>query len=56
MKCAAARTEEDANDIQFLAKVIGVTSAEQALVILGEYFSDLELPVRSRLLLEELFS
>jgi hypothetical protein len=56
MKCAAARTEEDSNDIQFLAKVLGVTSAAQALLLVTEFFPEEQLPVRSRLLLEELFS
>jgi hypothetical protein len=56
MKCAAARTEEDSNDIRFLANVMGITSAAQALLAVAEYFPEEQLPVRSRLLLEELFS
>jgi hypothetical protein len=50
MKCAAARTAEDASDIEFLVRL---PSAE-VLGVVARYFPEDQLPVRSRLLLEEL--
>jgi hypothetical protein len=55
MKCAAARTGEDTADIAFLAKELGLTSADQVLEIVLAYYPSDRLPVRTRLLLEELF-
>ena len=55
MKCVAARTREDADDIRFLCAHLGVTRAADALAIVESFFPAERLPVRSRLLLEELF-
>ena len=55
MKCAAARTAEDTADIAFLAKHLGLSSADQALAIVLAYYPPERLPVRTRLLLEEMF-
>jgi hypothetical protein len=55
MKCAAARTEEDAGDIRFLADVLGLHSSRALLAVVREYFPDDVLTVRVRLLLEEMF-
>jgi hypothetical protein len=55
MKCAAARTAEDSGDIAFLAKRLGLTSAEQVLEVVLGYYPSERLPVRTRLLLEEMF-
>jgi predicted nucleotidyltransferase len=55
MKAAAARTEADADDIRFLAGRLGLRSAEEALQIVLTYFPADRLPVRVRLLLEEMF-
>jgi hypothetical protein len=55
MKCAAARTQEDSSDIQFLARQLGLTSSREILDVVARYFPESVLPVRSRLLLEELF-
>jgi hypothetical protein len=55
MKCAAARTAEDANDIRFLAGVLELRSAEDVLAVVLGYFPAEQLPVRVRLLLEEMF-
>jgi hypothetical protein len=54
MKCAAARTEEDASDIRVLARHLGLASSADALRVVQAYYSPDRLPVRSRLLLEEL--
>jgi hypothetical protein len=54
MKCAAARTEEDAKDIDALAKRLDIHSSVAALEVVARYYSPDRLPVRTRLLLEEL--
>lgn len=55
MKAAAARTGEDAEDIRFLAGVLGLRSAGEVLEVVLRYYPAERLPVRVRLLLEELF-
>ncbi len=55
MKCAAARTTEDASDIRFLARHLGLASSRAILDLVGRYVPDDQLPVRTRLLLEEMF-
>ncbi len=55
MKCAAARTIEDGEDIRFLAKLLGCRCSDDVLQIVLSYFPAERLPVRTRLLLEEMF-
>jgi len=55
MKCAAARTAEDAEDIRYLAGRLGLTSSSEILEIVLAYYPARQLPVRTRLLLEEMF-
>jgi hypothetical protein len=55
MKCAAARTAEDSADIRFLADQLGLRSSQEVLSIVLQYFPAEQLPVRTRLLLEEMF-
>jgi hypothetical protein len=55
MKCAAARTEDDAGDIRFLAKRLGLNSSREILDVVLAYYPPDRLPVRARLLLEEMF-
>jgi hypothetical protein len=55
MKCAAARTAEDAADIRFLADHLGLHSSAQILDVVLAYYPPDRLPVRTRLLLEEMF-
>jgi hypothetical protein len=55
MKAAAARTIEDANDIRFLADRLELRSADEVLAVVLAYFPPERLPVRVRLLLEEMF-
>lgn len=55
MKCAAARVEADAGDIRHLARHLGLASAEEVLAVVSRYYPAERLPVRARLLLEEMF-
>lgn len=55
MKCAAARSAEDAADIRFLAQRLGLRSSQAILEVVLAYFPAETLPVRTRLLLEEMF-
>ena len=55
MKAAAARTVEDAADVRFLADRLGLSRAEDVLAVVLGYFPADRLPVRVRLLLEEMF-
>jgi len=55
MKCAAARSEEDARDIRFLADHLSLTTAEQVLKVVVQFYPEDRLSVRSRLLVEEMF-
>lgn len=54
MKCSAARTAEDAEDIRFLSKRLGLTSSREVLEVVLAYYPAERLPVRTRLLLEEM--
>ena len=56
MKCAAARTEEDSGDIQFLARHLGLTTAAAVLDLVLRFYPAERLPVRTQLLIEELFT
>jgi hypothetical protein len=56
MKCAAARTDEDAADIRLLARELGLKSSADALKTVLAYYPADRLPVRTRLLLEELLN
>lgn len=55
MKCAAARTAEDASDIRFLARHLDLRTSRSILEAVGRYIPEDQLPVRTRLLLEEMF-
>jgi hypothetical protein len=55
MKCAAARTAEDAGDIRFLANSLGLRSSQAVLDVALAYYPAERLPVRTQLLIEELF-
>jgi cytosine/adenosine deaminase-related metal-dependent hydrolase len=55
MKCAAARTAEDVGDIKFLAARLGLGSAAEVLSVVMEFFPAERLPIRTRLLLEEIY-
>jgi hypothetical protein len=55
MKCAAARTAEDADDIRTLARLLGLSTSSAILALAGRYIPEERMPVRTRLLLEEMF-
>jgi predicted nucleotidyltransferase len=55
MKCAAARTEEDSADIRTLAGRLRLRTATDVLAVVTRFYPVERLPVRSRLLVEELF-
>jgi hypothetical protein len=55
MKCAAARTEEDADDIRTLAARLGLRRSAEVLDVVTGFYPVHRLPVRTRLLIEELF-
>jgi hypothetical protein len=55
MKCAAARTTEDAGDIRILVDRLGLESADAVLALVLTYYPAERLAVRTQLLLEEIF-
>lgn len=55
MKCAAARSKEDAGDIKFLAKQLGLHSSQEILDVVLAYYPIEQITIRVQLLLEELF-
>jgi hypothetical protein len=55
MKCAAARTDEDVRDIRFLADHLHLTSPESVLAVVLQFYPAERLPVRTQLLIEEMF-
>ncbi len=57
MKCAAMRLGEefhDLDDVRFLLRYLNITRASGALEIVGRYFDDTQIPLKTRLALEEL--
>lgn len=54
-RIAAARSEEDTRDIRFLANHLHLDTAEGILEIVLRYYPEDRLPVRTRLLIEEIF-
>jgi hypothetical protein len=57
MKCAALRLGEefhDLDDVRYLLRYLNITSAAQALAIVGRYFDESQLHPKTRLAFEEL--
>ncbi len=54
MKCAAARTAEDAADIRLLVARLDLRSSAEALAVVLQYYPPDRLPVRTRLLWQEM--
>jgi predicted nucleotidyltransferase len=55
MKLRAARVELDVDDIQFLANLLGLYSAEEILQVATERYDADDLPPRAKYLVQELF-
>lgn len=59
MKCAAMRLGEefhDLDDVRFLLRYLNLTTPEEALGIVTQYFDDARIPSKTRLALGELLS
>jgi hypothetical protein len=57
MKCAAMRLGEefhDLDDVRYLLRYLNITSATEALAIVTQYFDEAQIPLKTRLALEEL--
>lgn len=57
MKCAAMRLGEefhDLDDVRYLLRYLNISSAEEAMEIIGRYFDEKQLLPKTRLALEEL--
>ena len=54
MKAAAARQEVDADDLRTLMKVLGITTADDALALVERFYAPSRLSVKTQLLLEDL--
>jgi hypothetical protein len=55
MKCAAARGPQDAADIAFLAKKLDLFTADEVLNVVTQFYPASQIPMRTQLLLEEIF-
>jgi len=59
MKCVAMRLGaefHDLDDVRYLLRYLNVTTAEEALAIVTQYFDEAQIPPKTRLALEELLS
>jgi hypothetical protein len=59
MKCVAMRLGEefhDLDDVRYLLRYLNITSAADALTIVTRYFDAAQIPLKTRLALEELLS
>jgi hypothetical protein len=57
MKCLSCRmnNENELNDIKFLIKYLGITTVEQALSIIGEYYPSNQIKPKTQYMLMEIF-
>lgn len=59
MKCAAMRLGEefhDLDDVRFLLRYLNITTAADALAVVARYFDEQQIPLKTRLALEELLT
>ena len=59
MKCASMRLGEefhDLDDVRYLLRYLNIVTVDEALAIVTRYFSEQQLPPKSRLALEELLA
>lgn len=57
MKCVAMRLGEefhDLDDVRYLLRHLNLTTARDALAVVTQYFDDAQIPLKTRLALEEL--
>jgi predicted nucleotidyltransferase len=57
MKCMAMRLSEefhDLDDVRYLLRYLNITDAGEALAVVTSYFDETQIPLRTRLALEEL--
>jgi hypothetical protein len=57
MKCAAMRLGEefhDLDDVRYLLRYLNISTVEAALTIVTQYFDEAQIPLKTRLALEEL--
>ena len=55
MKAAAARIEEDTDDLRILAGMLGITTADQALDLVERFYDRARFAPRSQFVVQELF-
>ena len=55
MKAAAARIEEDTDDLRILAGMLSITTADQALDLVERFYDRARLAPRSQFVVQELF-
>ena len=55
MKLLASRTDRDVDDIRFLYKLSGLSTAEGGVELLQSYYPSHVIPTRAKFLLQELF-
>ncbi len=55
MKCAAARTDQDRKDIRFLVDRLQIKTPNEVLSLVLRYYPKEQLPIRTELLVEEIF-
>jgi hypothetical protein len=55
MKAAAARVEEDTEDIELLARVLGITTSREALGIVERFYNRARLSPKTQFILQEMF-
>lgn len=56
MKAAAARQETDGDDLRLLARLVGVTTSEEALELVEQFYGPHRLSVKTQLLLEDVLA
>jgi hypothetical protein len=59
MKCAAMRLGEafhDLDDVRFLLRYLNIATTADALTVVTQYFDDTQIPLKTRLALEELLA
>ena len=59
MKCVAMRLGEefhDLDDVRYLLRHLNLTTARDALAVVTQYFDDAQIPLKTRLALEELLT